>query len=147
MGSSLIIFLGLRAATSPKIFYGVQVRWLWRPLENLSSPLLKPSHGGLWGRLNMIFLLEGSMKPKLSFLTEGIMFFLEFPDTWLSPSCHSHLQVSNARGSKAAPDHPQTPTILHCRQGVFFSICFILPPLYIPLIHRPKQFQIYFIAP
>ena len=36
--------------------------------------------------------------------------------------------------------------MLHCRQGVLFSVCFVLPLSDIPLIHWPKKFQLCFIA-
>ena len=101
--------------------------------------------------LGIIVLLEGPVTPNLQFpdaqpsvSSQMTWHFLPgFPNTWLNPSCPPHAEVSSTRGSKAATEHHWATAMLHCRQGALFSVCFILPPPDVPLIHRPKKFLIH----
>ena len=87
-------------------------------------------------------------RQSFSFLTEGMTFFSQdfLILDWIHLALHT-LQVSSARGYEAAPEHHWATTMLHCRQGDIFSVCFSLPPPDIPLIHRPQKFQFCFIVP
>ena len=89
-----------------------------------------------WGLLAIIVLLEGPMLLQLHNRRHDDFLILD----WTHRAPHTP-QVSSATGSKAAPEHHWATAMLHCRQGVLFSICFILLFPDIPLIHRPKKFQ------
>jgi len=54
----------------------------------------------------------------------------------MNPSTFPTLQVSSARGRKAAPEHHRATTMINSSQSVLFSICFILLS---PEIQNPKE--------
>jgi len=109
----------------PEIFYRVLSRWLWWPLENLGGFLLKPSLGGIWGKLVIIVLLEGPMMPKIQlphwwddFFSQDFLIFQV-----IYPAFHT-LQISSAIGCKAAAEHHKAPPCLTVGRISFL----LLPP-------------------
>ena len=56
-------FIPFHLQPLPKMFNRVQVRWLWRPLQNIDILVLEPFWGKLRGVFGVIILLEDEVHP------------------------------------------------------------------------------------
>ena len=125
----------------PQMFYMIEVRALWWPLQYLDFVVLKPFCHNFGSMLGVIVHLEDPFATKLEMMLQYIhIIFLPHDAIYFvkctSPSC-----------SKAPPKHDAATPMLHGWDGILWLASLTLFPPNITMVIMAKQFHFSFIRP
>ena len=99
-----------------QIFYRIEVRSLWWPLQYLDFVVLKPFYHNFGIMLGVIVHLENPFATKLP--DWCLEMLLQYPHHFRSSWCHLFCEVHHCSCSKAPPQHDAAPPVLHGWDGV-----------------------------
>ena len=127
----------------PNILYGVEVKTLGGPSQNLNSSLIDPFLYHFWCVFGIILPLEHPTAAKTKSSGWWLQVFLKNLEIILLLHYSIYfLESSRSSGSKTAPLHNTTSTMLDSRYGVLGVKGFTFSPLKISLLIVAKKLNV-----